>query len=155
MNLRSDCEVGAEVIELPSEWRDGKLVHICPPVIATGALELRNRGLNLPYEVTCWPRPKTSVFRLTTGGGERPRHLCPSAHELWTAAQISKTEVDFKKWAERWREEARALARRREKEIPAFVAVASPLEEQAVDEVLFRKQPTTSGGFELRNGSLQ
>lgn len=35
---------------------------LCPPGIAEGAFDLRNRGFSLDIEVTCWPRHKNYAF---------------------------------------------------------------------------------------------
>src|SRR5882724_10076748 len=42
-----------------------QLVVLCPPGAARHCMDLRNRGLDLPLEVTCWPKQKR--YNLTTG----------------------------------------------------------------------------------------
>lgn len=105
--------LGAETsdeVGIREEWRDGQLVHICPPGVAQGAFDLRNRGLNIELEITCWPNPDTA-FRLTTGGGGEPQRLHPSASELWQASRTCTSETEFQAWAARWRAEAHRLSR--------------------------------------------
>jgi hypothetical protein len=103
--------LGAETsdeVGIREEWRDGQLVHICPPGVAQGAFDLRNRGLNIALEITCWSNPETA-FRLTTGGGCEPQRLHPSASELWQASRTCTSETEFQTWAARWHAEARRL----------------------------------------------
>lgn len=95
------CDVnGIAELVFRTEWRNGLLVEICPQGTAAGADYLTNRGLDLPYEVTCWPRPKTHAFRLTTGGGGRPKKLHPYAHETWAVQQATQSEAELYRAAE-------------------------------------------------------
>jgi len=49
-------------------------VEHCPPGAAYGSMDMRNRGLELAYEVTCWPKQKHGRF---TTGESQPYTFLP------------------------------------------------------------------------------
>lgn len=93
-------------------WK-GHLVHVCPPGEAHHARDLRNRGLDLVLEVTYWPNAKH--FRLTTGLDDKTElrymHNLEKCEFVAIAARLN-VELDFAaNWVERWRMEAKRLAK--------------------------------------------
>jgi hypothetical protein len=95
---------------------------VCPPGIAQGAFDLRNRGMDLQLEITVWP--KRHHNRLTTGG-EGPEQLRFMKYEEYLMCvcrfyevygqRVTKgghvvrypVEAEFENWVETWRKEAR------------------------------------------------
>ena len=98
----------------------GRFVTVLPPGTAHGAFDLRNRGLDLVVEVTCWPNP--GRHPLTTGGsirdfapiwrGQTAALLAIS--ELATAERaLDRAAEESGDFRERWRAEAVARRLRR------------------------------------------
>ena len=61
----------------------------CPPGIAAGAFDLRNRGFDLVCEITCWPRLSRHHFRLIAGVDTEN---CVAPRELWFARGLEPLE---------------------------------------------------------------
>lgn len=76
----------------------------CEPGRAIGCSDLNNRGLNLGYEVTVWP--KTHHYRLTTGAESRglgmPVPVVLSATEKYIAAVLGLDEFELGIFLRSW-----------------------------------------------------
>ena len=94
---------------IATKYVAGQIVHVYPPGIAYGAFDLRDRGMDLPAEVTCWPR---RTHYLLTTGGYPPRRMRPLRYQAILAEALGMNQHDFNVWAGRWQAEARTLARR-------------------------------------------
>lgn len=79
----------------------GRFVTVYPPGIAAGAFDLRNRGLALYAEITCWPRHQ--YHPLSTGGRETRRFASAGRTETFVQTELEGTRrLEFE---ERWRRE--------------------------------------------------
>lgn len=79
----------------------GQVICCCPAGIAEGSFDLRNRGMDLQLEITCWPRRSTEYGRLTTGGHE-PKRRPVNEHELWQLAVMAGSQHEFEELRERY-----------------------------------------------------
>jgi hypothetical protein len=96
--------------------RERHLVQVCPPGAAQGSMDLRNRGLDLVFEITYWPKQKR--YNLTTGlddhrefvwvGNLKDREYQAIADRLGVSLNFAAA------WVERWRKDAARFARVRE-----------------------------------------
>lgn len=100
----------ATLVGMATSWRwDVKLRHIVqvlPPGAAYGSADLRNHGLPLEVEITCWP--KLHHYRLTTGdksklGAAEQWDKALTDKERWLARQVGITDYELALYLLSWK----------------------------------------------------
>lgn len=91
----------------------GQMVMVCPPGTAEGAMELRNRGMDLSYEVTYWPKAKKHLQTAGRDNSASELKVKDDFGHIGWVLQIGPGRAAT--WMEEWQKEGRRLAAVRER----------------------------------------